>query len=420
MEDMDFDSLVQPTRIHGSLYTSPGVYDAELTRIFHEGWVFLAHDSEVASAGDYVTRTIGGQPLIVARGRDEVVRAFFNRCTHRANLVCRADGGTASSFRCPYHGWTFANDGILTGVPMREGYGSDHDDTQARLGLAEIAELDSYRGFIFGRLTGPGPSLADHLGLAAGAIDRMVDLSPTGNLDLRNGWIRHLNRANWKTLLENQVDGYHALFVHQSVYRAISPRRAEYGAGTTRIAVRDLGGGHCEIDYTDEWRRLDREFAWFGNIDRARVPRYIEAMTAARDSRLRQLLVDGPPHTVIFPNLFLAELNVMMFEPVAPGQTVVHTAPALLDGGEEMNERILRRAEGAMGPAGFLIADDADMSERNQIGLEAGTPEWVELSRGLESEQTDHRGTHSFDESAETTQRAIWHHYRSVMAGAQA
>ena len=95
----------------------------------------------------------------------------------------------------------------------------------------------------------------------------------------------------------------------------------------------------------------------------------------------------------------------------------VHTAPALLDGGEEMNERILRRAEGAMGPAGFLIADDADMSERNQIGLEAGTPEWVELSRGLESEETDTRGTHSFDESAETTQRAIWHHYRTVMQG---
>ena len=143
-------------------------------------------------------------------------------------------------------------------------------------------------------------------------------------------------------------------------------------------------------------------------------------MTVARDGRLRQLLVDGPPHTVIFPNLFLAELNVMMFEPLAPGQTVVHTAPALLDGGEEMNERILRRAEGAMGPAGFLIADDADMSERNQIGLEAGTPEWVELSRGLESEETDIRGTHSFDESAETTQRAIWQHYRSVMTGVHA
>ena len=420
MTQIDFDALVQPTRIHGSLYTSPSVHDAELSRIFHQGWVFLAHDSEVASPGDYVTRTIGGQPLIVARGRDDVVRAFFNRCTHRANLVCRADAGNASSFRCPYHGWTFASDGALTVVPMREGYGTDHDDTQARLGLAPIAELDSYRGFVFGRLTGAGPSLSDHLGKATTAIDRLVDLSPTGKLNLRNGWIRHLNRANWRTLLEKQVDGYHALFVHQSVYRAVSPRRAEYGSGETRIAVRDLGGGHCEIDYTDEWRRLDREFAWFGNIDRARVPRYIEAMTVARDGRLRQLLVDGPPHTVIFPNLFLAELNVMMFEPLAPGQTVVHTAPALLDGGEEMNERILRRAEGAMGPAGFLIADDADMSERNQIGLEAGTPEWVELSRGLESEETDIRGTHSFDESAETTQRAIWQHYRSVMTGVHA
>ena len=73
MTQIDFDALVQPTRIHGSLYTSPSVHDAELSRIFHQGWVFLAHDSEVASPGDYVTRTIGGQPLIVARGRDDVV-----------------------------------------------------------------------------------------------------------------------------------------------------------------------------------------------------------------------------------------------------------------------------------------------------------------------------------------------------------
>src|SRR6202023_951327 len=103
-------------------------------------------------------------------------------------------------------------------------------------------------------------------------------------------------------------------------------------------------------------------------------------------------LVVGPPHTLIYPNLFLAEMNVMTVEPLSAGETIAYTPPVLLPRRPEMNRRTLRRTEGAMGPAGFLIADDGEIGARNQLGLAARDPEWVTLSRGLETDVTDATG----------------------------
>jgi hypothetical protein len=127
----------------------------------------------------------------------------------------------------------------------------------------------------------------------------------------------------------------------------------------------------------------------------------------------------GPPHTLIFPNLFLAEMNIMVVEPVAPGETIAYTTPAFLKGAPEMNRKMLRRTEGAMGPAGFLIADDGEIGRRNQLGLAANAPQWVVLSRGLESDVNDDTGVINHDKSAETPQRGFWQHWAQVMEAAQ-
>jgi hypothetical protein len=107
----------------------------------------------------------------------------------------------------------------------------------------------------------------------------------------------------------------------------------------------------------------------------------------------------------------------MVVEPIAPGETVAYTAPAMLPGMDEMNSRILRRCEGAMGPSGFLIADDGEIGARNQMGLAAKNPEWVILNRGFESELTNESGKLSYDKSSETPQRGFWKHWSSVLAG---
>src|SRR4051812_13395968 len=119
----DVSKLVQPQRVHGSLYTSPEIFAAELERIWYRTWVYIGHVSEVASPNDYVRKTVGPQDVIMTRGRDGVVRVLLNRCAHRGNLVCEAAAGNSSSFRCPYHGWTYGNDGSLIGYPFHQGYG---------------------------------------------------------------------------------------------------------------------------------------------------------------------------------------------------------------------------------------------------------------------------------------------------------
>src|SRR5699024_5726552 len=117
--NFDVTSLVQKDRVHGSVYTSPEIFQREMDTIFRTGWVYVAHESEISELGDYVTRVIGKDPIVVSRGKDGEIRVLLNRCTHRANKLCNADKGNANSYRCPYHGWTFSNDGSLTAVPMR-------------------------------------------------------------------------------------------------------------------------------------------------------------------------------------------------------------------------------------------------------------------------------------------------------------
>src|SRR5690606_37836352 len=171
------------------------------------------------------------------------------------------------------------------------------------------------------------------LGRATAAIDRLCDLSPTGKLTLNAGWMKHFNRCNWKMIMENNVDGYHALFTHKSVYDTIRPAKDSHVPSKVQVLVRDLGGGHTEIDYAEEYTRLDEEFVWFRRAPRVSLRDYVAAMAAAYgvEHKHRRLVV-GPPHTLILRHLCLAELNIMLGEPLSPSETVAHFTPALLDG----------------------------------------------------------------------------------------
>ncbi|MCW2756869.1 MAG: putative aromatic hydrocarbon dioxygenase large subunit [Nocardioidaceae bacterium] len=415
----DLDDLIRRDRVHGSLYTEPQVFDQEMAVLYERAWVFVAHESEIKEPGDYLTRRIGRQPVIVARAKDGSIRVMLNRCTHRANLLCRAPEGNAALFRCPFHGWTFSNDGRLQGVSFRGGYDQPMSELRDELGLTQASQVGTYGGFVFANLFGDAGPLEDYLGEAKSAIDRLLALSPEGTIELCAGWMKHRTAANWKIVNEVQVDGYHPLFVHESVYKAIMPAKVDYASDELQVATRDLGGGHSEVDYSPEYRAQDAEFIWFKRIGRDKVPQYVAALEERHGAeRAHEIMVDGPPHTFIWPNLFLAEMHVMMVEPLAADDSIQYTAPIALTGADEVNRRALRNAEGAMGPAGFLIADDAEMGERNQLGLAAREPEWVLLARGFSGEQSEPRGLTSYDRTSETPQRGMWSHYKRCMTSA--
>ncbi len=116
--------------------------------------------------------------------------------------------------------------------------------------------MDSYQGFVFGSFAADGPALTEHLGDAAGELDRLARLSPEGKVELTAGWLKHRTRANWKLLAENETDGYHPQFVHGSIFGVTgSPIGALYSDKSAAV-TRDLGGGHSENDLRPEFRRM--------------------------------------------------------------------------------------------------------------------------------------------------------------------
>ena len=412
----DYARLIEPDRVHGSLYTDPRVFADELARIWYRTWVYVGHESEVAEPGDYVRKTLGLQDVIMTRGADGEVRLLLNRCAHRANLVCEAERGHAKSFRCPYHGWTYRNTGELIGFPFNQGYGGK-GTIEAELSLAPVPRISSHQGFVFGSMAPDGPGLAEHLGEASGELDRLARLSPEGKVELTAGWLKHRTRANWKLLAENETDGYHPQFVHGSIFSVTQSSIGELYSDRSTAVTRNLGHGHSENDLRPEFRRIGEPMRWFGTTP-ARVPGYVARMRAAYGEAAEQILIEGAPHVMVFPNLFVAEIQVFVIQPVSAGECVQHSTAVQLAGAPELNRRMVSQSVGSVGPAGMLLADDTEMYERNQRGVAMLRPEWLDLRRGLHRERTDERGLKVGTATDETAMRGFWAHYRSLMEAA--
>ncbi|HLH26103.1 MAG TPA: aromatic ring-hydroxylating dioxygenase subunit alpha [Chloroflexota bacterium] len=208
-------ATVEPAagRIPAFIYTNPTVYALELERIFQRAWLFVAHESEVPARGDYVTRHMGEQPVIVSRGEDGVVRVMLNVCRHRAMRVVRADAGNAAHFRCPYHGFTYASTGQLTGVPFQqEAYGDALDRSAIRLVQARVG---TYRGLIFATWDHAGETLDEYLGAMKWYLDLVAGRGPMEVLGPPQRWTVP---STWKLPAENFVsDAYHTAYTHASL-----------------------------------------------------------------------------------------------------------------------------------------------------------------------------------------------------------
>ena len=110
------------------VFTDPDIYELEQENIFGRTWQFLAHESELKEPGDYVTRWMVNDPVIVLKNRDGEIKAFLNSCSHRGVHLCTADRGNKKTFTCPYHGWSYNLDGELIGIVAgNKVYGEEMD-----------------------------------------------------------------------------------------------------------------------------------------------------------------------------------------------------------------------------------------------------------------------------------------------------
>ncbi len=414
---VEYRDLIATHRIHGSLYTNATVFADEMKRIFLDGWVFVGHESEIPNTGDWVTRKLGLEPVIMVRDEDQQVQVLANRCAHRGTMLCwQARGGGRRAFQCTYHGWVYSLDGKLRSLHGRSGF----DGELTRISLDRPGQVDIHQGFVFANQNGGAGPLEDHLGPGGMAlIDRAVELSPTGKLSINGGWIGQRVASNWKMWPESDNDGYHLAVVHASLQKAVPGTQYEAALFSPELdntsQARDHGMGHVELELRTGY---DAELAWLG-ANREKVASYCDALETARGAEAaKRILWDGPPHALIFPNLFLGEMNLAIIQPVGPGETAHYHTPLLLDGVDDtLNQRILRQSEAGMGPASFLLADDAVVAERMQRGFGAGHQAehgWIDMTRGRQREREDAHGKVSHV-SDETINRGFWSHYLNVM-----
>src|SRR5215470_18032317 len=140
-------------------YTSTTWYDREVERIFRRGWNYVGHVSQVPKPGDFFTLDVAGIPLIVVRGQDDQVRAFFNSCRHRGSKLLWGEGN-CKLIRCPYHAWAYDLTGTLVATPLVD---EDMQGRKGELGL-HTARLGVVAGFMFVAFEASLPPAAEALG----------------------------------------------------------------------------------------------------------------------------------------------------------------------------------------------------------------------------------------------------------------
>lgn len=394
--------LIRRDRVHRTLYTDPKVFDEEIVKVFGgESWVYLAHESQVPEPNSFVSIRMGLRPVIVTRDRDGGLHAIFNRCAHRAVTVCREESGTAKSFQCHYHGWTFRNTGELVGTPWPQGY-NDFDKSQ--FGLTVVPRVESYRGFIFGTMNPDAPSVATWLGAATPWLDYWIDRSPTGEVFVNAAAYRMGYRGNWKLAYDNACDGYHPSFSHRSLLDMASrmgeAKDMSYFGRTPDdgpMKAYALGNGHSVLDQRPAHAGGPGAF-WEDQRPQPGRERFEEEIRERHGSRAKELLdlsIGAQINLSIFPNLLLIGNQIQVVEPLAVDRTQL-TWHATTIGGvpDEVNTMRMRTQEDF--PA-FGEPDDQANFEEAQRGLAAPEAEWILMNRGL-----DVAGWQSVDEHGVT------------------
>ncbi len=399
-------------RVHSDVYVKPEIFDLEMRRIFANSWVFVAHESMIPNPGDYCTGAIGKQPVIVSRGDDGRVHVLFNRCAHRGSVVCREERGHARSFRCPYHGWMYRNDGSLIGAAQRSGYPDDFADWGLR--LAAVPHVASYRGLIFANLSEHCEPLEERLAGVRYYIDAWCDRSPEGRVTVPTGTHRYDYPGNWKMQMENGVDGYHGNYVHES-FANILERSGERKASDISRTRNRVGAKNYAKGLPNGDALLERADGMLGTFDTKSNPEYRELL-ADRYGHERMDEVLTQRNIFIFPNLYLFESHIRVIRPVKVARTYVDVHPTTLVGvADDFNQARLREHQRFFGPASFGQPDDIEIFVCAQTGANVEAMPWMELSRGLAREWVNGFGEvvgHSTDENP---QRAIYRQWRRQM-----
>ena len=418
------------SRAPGWVYTDEALYQHEMERLFYQGhWCYVGLECEIPKAGDYKRTQIGERSVVMVRergkaGQPDAIHVLENRCAHRGVAFVRERSGSARSFVCPYHQWTYKLNGDLVGLTFKNGVervNADGSKTQQG-GMGEDFALCDHGlnklkvarrgGVIFASFDPAVESFEDYLGPDVLHYFDRIFHKPLKVLGIN----RQRIPANWKLMQENIKDPYHPGLLHtwfvtfglwradqksqmvmdaQRRHAVMVSRRNDGGAGAVTVGVTSfkenmaLGDDRLLDVVPEPWWTVDDPL------------------------RPGQRITPTVTMMTLFPSLIIQQqvnsLTTRHIQPVKPGVfDFVWTHFGFEDDTPEMTRRRLRQAN-LFGPAGYVSADDGEVIAFVQQAYAANqNARTVSEMDGTDVKNTDHNVT-------ETLIRGMYAYWRGQM-----
>lgn len=373
-------------RVNREVFTDEELFELEMKYIFEGNWLFLAHESQIPNKGDYFTTNIGRQPVVITRSKDGKLNCLINACSHRGAMLCRKKVDNRATITCPFHGWTFSNDGTLLKVKdEKDGGYPENFNTDGSHNLRRIPKFESYRGFLFGSLAEDVVPLEEHLGDATVFLDMLIDQSPEG-LEVLKGASTYTFDGNWKLQAENGADGYHVSSTHWN-YAATTSRRSTGDSKNDTKAMDagkwgEQGGGYFSFDngHLALWSQ------WANPEDRPLYDR-LDDLKELHGSARGEFMVGASRNLCLYPNVYIMDqfsTQIRRLEPVSVDKTEV-TIYCIAPKGESPKARAarIRQYEDFFNATGMATPDDLEEFRSCQKTYQASSFPWNDMTRGL-------------------------------------
>ncbi len=259
ISDAEIDRCRQPLEkawtLPAKAYTSTEVGALEQQRVLKRSWLPIGRVEQIPEPGDYLCLDLLDQPLMMVRGQDEKVRVMSRICLHRGAPLAEGSGNK-KLFVCPYHAWSYQNDGQLKKAPLMDG-AEDFDERKCRLpGL----KTEIWNGFILVNFDDEATSFAEQSARFGDYFSnyRMDDMQIIRTLEFDSHW-------NWKVLVENFMEAYHHIAIHartfEPVYRARDSKIVDHGEPCSILhmpsARKQMAQGFPLIEKLEEWQKTD-------------------------------------------------------------------------------------------------------------------------------------------------------------------
>jgi benzoate/toluate 1,2-dioxygenase subunit alpha len=389
------ESLVEPDRVHRDVYTSPEIFELEMERLWSRTWIYVGHASQVPNPGDFITVDIAAKPVIMVRHTDGSIRVLMNRCAHKGTkVVSDFSGNTGKTFRCPYHAWTYRTDGSLINIPLKDGYSGTRLEP---MGLPVVKNVETYRGFVFARLSEEGIGFREYFGDSLSSIDFLADRSPEGELELVGGCLRYLHNCNWKMFVENLNDTMHPMIAHAgSAGIAKKLWEGKPANAPKPMAIEQFVPFVSDYKFFDDMGvRVYPHGHSFSGVNfsihsaYSTIPEYEAAMKKAYgEERAQKILGTVRHNTVYYPSLTIkgAIQSIRVARPLAADKTVLESYTFRLKGAPEaLLQRTITYNRLINSPMSVVGHDDLHCYRAIQEGLAAHGNDWVNLHRNFDA-----------------------------------